>query len=169
MSPKTTLATLVIGMLVAVSAASSATALDQDPDGITALITFENSIGDLVLIADDNNEYTASVSIFQQNDGEWEQVSLFATLRVFEDAVDGAQDRVSTGFTSSADGPVDVSFSGDTFAGGLLDVFVTFSALGADPTVPTSHHHVVKNIALESGDHGLADGFDHHSTRVIAL
>lgn len=168
---KSTLAMLATLTLLAASATPAA-ALDQAPDGITASITFEDSLGDLVLVADENGDYTASVSIFQADDGEWEQIQLWATLRVFEDSLFGGIDRVSIPFQSSADGPVSITFSGEEFTGGSLDVFVTFSQLGVNPetgTVPTSHHHLVKNLAIEQGDFDLADGFDHHNTRLVGL
>lgn len=168
---KSTLALLATLTLLTATATPSA-ALDQDPDGITASITFDGSLQDLVLVADDNGDYTATVSIFQENDDEWEQIQLWATLRVFEDGLFEGIDRVSIPFQSSADEPVSITFSGDEFTGGALDVFVTFSELGVNPdtgTVPTSHHHLAKNLAIEQGDFGLADGFDHHNTRLIGL
>lgn len=146
----------------------SGTALHKRSDGITALITFEGD-SDLVLVGDGSGFYNVSVSIFQKGTGGWDQIALGATLRVFEDVAPlSAVDRVSIGFTSSATEPVTISIPASAVGDGSLDIFVTFSQLGGDPT-PTSHHHVAKNVAIQNGQYNLADQFDHHNTRVYAL
>ena len=167
---KTALTTLVALTLLAASGAPALADEENDPV-VTATITFPGSIGDFVLLADDDGDYTASVEIFQLVDGEWEQVEMRATLRVFEDTLEGPEDLRSVPFDSSADEAVNVTFSGDGLSGAILDVFVTFSELGQgkDGSVPTSHHHIAKNALISLGQEDLATEFNGPSHRVLAL
>ncbi len=160
-------APILSGLLVTflVLSAPASHAVDQPPDGYTAWITFPGSFGDVV-IAPASGGYEAQVQIFSNASGSWQPIVMQATFRVWEDTATGGVDRVSIPFTSSASGPVSVAFP-DVFGPATLDVFVTFSALGGDP-VPTSHHHLAKNLAIAQGDFGTADSLDHHSTRVWA-
>lgn len=161
---KATLATLA--SLILITASTVPVWADEEDPVVTARITFPDSIGDLVLL-DDDGEYTASVELFQLGDDGWEQIEIRATLRVFEDQLLGDPiDRVSVPFDSSADEAVNVTFSGEEFSGGPLDVFITFSSLDGNPT---SHHHVVKNILISAGQHDAATEFNGPSHRVIAL
>lgn len=170
MKIQTTLATLVAMTLFLASAMPVMAENEEDPV-VTALITFPGSAGDLVLTADDGGNYTASVALYQLLDGEWEQIELRATLRVFADDHAGSpQDLLSIGFDSAADEATNVTIPGDLPLL-PLDVFVTFSGLGqsSDGTVPTSHHHIVKNVLIDLGQYDQATDFNGPSHRVFAL